>query len=126
DASENQDRQPLSAEELETIKSQLHTLIADLEKVQGDDPMMQINVDSQAIAEVVANWTGIPVGKMVANEIQQVLHLGENLGERVIGQPHALEAIAQAIRTSRAGLTDPRKPVGVFFMVGPSGVGKTE
>lgn len=126
DAPESQEKQPLSAEELQTIKTQLHTLIADLEKTQGDEPMMQINVGSQAIAEVVANWTGIPVGKMVANEIQQVLDLGKNLGERVIGQPHALEAIAQAIRTSRAGLTDPRKPVGVFFMVGPSGVGKTE
>lgn len=123
---ENKDKKPLSPDELQNIKTQLHALIADLEKVQGDEPMMQINVDSQAIAEVVANWTGIPVGKMVANEIQQVLQLGKNLGERVIGQPHALEAIAQAIRTSRAGLTDPRKPVGVFFMVGSSGVGKTE
>lgn len=123
---ENKDKTPLNVEELQSIKAQLHSLIDDLEKVQGDEPMMQINVDSQAIAEVVANWTGIPVGKMVANEIQQVLQLGKNLGERVIGQPHALEAIAQAIRTSRAGLTDPRKPVGVFFMVGSSGVGKTE
>lgn len=126
DSQENKDKKPLSPDELQNIKTQLHALIADLEKVQGDEPMMQINVDSQAIAEVVANWTGIPVGKMVANEIQQVLQLGKNLGERVIGQPHALEAIAQAIRTSRAGLTDPRKPVGVFFMVGSSGVGKTE
>lgn len=123
---EHKDKAPLNSEELQSIKAQLHSLIDDLEKVQGDEPMMQINVDSQAIAEVVANWTGIPVGKMVANEIQQVLQLGKNLGERVIGQPHALEAIAQAIRTSRAGLTDPRKPVGVFFMVGSSGVGKTE
>jgi type VI secretion ATPase, ClpV1 family len=126
DAAENKDRQPLSAEELQDIKNQLHSLIAKLEEIQGEESMIQINVDSQAIAEVVANWTGIPVGKMVANEIQQVLNLGQHLGERVIGQPHALEAIAQAIRTSRAGLTDPRKPVGVFFMVGSSGVGKTE
>jgi type VI secretion system protein VasG len=126
DAPENQDKKPLGAEELQDIKNQLHKLIGDLERIQGDEPMIQINVGSQAIAEVVANWTGIPVGKMVANEIQQVLQLGKNLGERVIGQPHALEAIAQAIRTSRAGLTDPRKPVGVFFMVGSSGVGKTE
>lgn len=126
EAAENKDKKALSAEELQEIKTQLHALIAKLEKIQGDEPMIQINVDSQAIAEVVANWTGIPVGKMVANEIQQVLQLGQQLGERVIGQPHALEAIAQAIRTSRAGLTDPRKPVGVFFMVGSSGVGKTE
>lgn len=126
DSQENKDKKPLGTDELQSIKTQLHGLIDNLEKVQGDEPMMQINVDSQAIAEVVANWTGIPVGKMVANEIQQVLQLGKHLGERVIGQPHALEAIAQAIRTSRAGLTDPRKPVGVFFMVGSSGVGKTE
>lgn len=126
DAPENQGKQALTSEELQTIKSQLHELIAKLEDIQGEEPMIQINVDSQAIAEVVANWTGIPVGKMVTNEIQQVLNLGNLLGERVIGQPHALEAIAQAIRTSRAGLTDPRKPIGVFFMVGSSGVGKTE
>ena len=88
--------------------------------------MIQVNVDSQAIAEVVANWTGIPVGKMVSDEIQSILKLGEKLGERVIGQQHALNSIAENIRTSRAGLTDPRKPIGVFFMVGSSGVGKTE
>lgn len=116
----------LTPEALQTCKTQLRALMAELEEVQGEDPMIQINVGSQAIAEVVANWTGIPVGKMMSNEIQQVLNLAKNLGERVIGQPHALEAIAQAIRTSRAGLTDPRKPIGVFFMVGSSGVGKTE
>ena len=88
--------------------------------------MIQVNVTSQAIAEVVANWTGIPVGKMVSDEIQSILNLQESLQKRVIGQPHALHAIAENIRTSRAGLTDPRKPIGVFFMVGPSGVGKTE
>lgn len=107
-------------------KAQLQVLFKELEAVQGENPLIQVNVGSQAIAEVVANWTGIPVGKMVSNEIQQVLNLAEVLGERVIGQPHALEAIAQAIRTSRAGLTDARKPIGVFFMVGSSGVGKTE
>jgi type VI secretion system protein VasG len=116
----------LTPEALQECKKQLQNLMAELEAVQGEDPMIQINVNSQAIAEVVANWTGIPVGKMVSNEIHQVLNLADHLGERVIGQPHALEAIAQAIRTSRAGLTDPRKPIGVFFMVGSSGVGKTE
>lgn len=113
------------AERLEA-KAQLQVLFKELEAVQGENPLIQVNVGSQAIAEVVANWTGIPVGKMVSNEIQQVLNLAEVLGERVIGQQHALEAIAQAIRTSRAGLTDARKPIGVFFMVGSSGVGKTE
>ncbi|HEY6528688.1 MAG TPA: type VI secretion system ATPase TssH [Cellvibrionaceae bacterium] len=113
------------AERLEA-KAQLQVLFKQLGGIQGESPLIQVNVGSQAIAEVVANWTGIPVGKMVSNEIQQVLNLAEVLGERVIGQPHALEAIAQAIRTSRAGLTDARKPIGVFFMVGSSGVGKTE
>ncbi len=87
---------------------------------------MQVCVDSQTIAEVVAGWTGIPVGKMVTDEIQTVLNLKDKLEERVIGQSHALEAIAQRIRTARANLTDPRRPIGVFMLVGPSGVGKTE
>lgn len=116
----------LGPDALGEVKSALHKLLAELDQVQGENPMIQINVDCQAIAEVVANWTGIPVGKMVSDEIQQILELPKELGKRVIGQDHALEAIAQSIRTSRAGLTDPRKPVGVFFMVGSSGVGKTE
>ena len=116
----------LTAAELQKVKESLLGLMAELESLQGDQPMIQVNVSAQAIAEVVANWTGIPVGKMMADEIQQILKLKDVLSERVIGQPHALEAIAQSIRTSRAGLTDPRKPIGVFFMVGSSGVGKTE
>lgn len=118
--------QTLSEDERSAVKAELHGLLEELESVQNEQPMIQVNVGSQAIAEVVANWTGIPVGKMVADEIQQILHLKDHLESRVIGQPHALEAIAQSIRTSRAGLTDPRKPIGVFFMVGSSGVGKTE
>ena len=98
----------------------------ELRKLQGETPLMQVCVDSQTIAEVVAGWTGIPVGKMVANEIQTVLNLQAKLEERVIGQSHALEAIGQRIRTARANLTDPRRPIGVFLLVGPSGVGKTE
>ena len=116
----------LTDAERDKIKAELHQLMDELTQLQGDNPMIQVNVDSQAIAEVVANWTGIPVGKMVSDEIQSILKLGEKLGERVIGQQHALNAIAENIRTSRAGLTDPRKPIGVFFMVGSSGVGKTE
>ena len=118
--------QALSDEELAKVKASLNTLREELAELQGETPMIQVNVNSQAIAEVVANWTGIPVGKMVSNEIKAVLELQNVMGDRVIGQPHALEAIAQSIRTSRAGLTDPRKPIGVFFMVGSSGVGKTE
>lgn len=116
----------LANEDLEKTKTQLHSQLSELEEIQNNNPMIQVNVTSQAIAEVVANWTGIPVGKMVSDEIQSILNLQESLQKRVIGQPHALHAIAENIRTSRAGLTDPRKPIGVFFMVGPSGVGKTE
>ena len=118
--------QALSDADLAKVKESLHKLRDELADLQGETPMIQVNVNSQAIAEVVANWTGIPVGKMVSNEIKAVLELQNVMGDRVIGQPHALEAIAQSIRTSRAGLTDPRKPIGVFFMVGSSGVGKTE
>lgn len=117
---------PLTEAERKKVKTELHKLMEELSEIQGENPLIQVNVDSQAIAEVVANWTGIPVGKMVADEIESILNLGEVLAERVIGQDHALNAIAESIRTSRAGLTDPRKPVGVFFMVGSSGVGKTE
>ncbi len=116
----------LSDDERGKVKADLHNLMEELEGIQDGSPMIQVNVDSQAIAEVVANWTGIPVGKMISDEINAVLNLKDVMESRVIGQPHALEAIAQSIRTSRAGLTDPRKPIGVFFMVGSSGVGKTE
>ena len=118
--------QPLSDAERDKVRAELRKLMAELSQLQGEEPMIQVNVDSQAIAEVVANWTGIPVGKMMSDEIQSILKLGEKLAERVIGQQHALDSIAENIRTSRAGLTDPRKPIGVFFMVGSSGVGKTE
>ncbi len=116
----------LSEEDLAKAKVSLKSLREELAALQGENPMIQGDVNGQAIAEVVANWTGIPVGKMVSNEIKAVMDLHIALGERIIGQPHALEAIAQCIRTSRAGLTDARKPIGVFFMVGSSGVGKTE
>lgn len=110
----------------EEMKAELATLNSELEALQGETPLMRVTVDSQAIAEVVGNWTGIPVGRMVSNEIKTILGLNDKLRERVIGQSHALEAIAETIRTSRAKLLDPRKPIGVFLMVGTSGVGKTE
>jgi type VI secretion system protein VasG len=112
--------------ELAALQGELQDRIQKLRAVQGESPLMPVNVDAQTIAEVVAGWTGIPVGKMVADEIQAVLNLRNRLEERVIGQSHALEAIAQRIRTARANLTDPRRPIGVFLLVGPSGVGKTE
>ncbi|HKI19263.1 MAG TPA: AAA family ATPase, partial [Isosphaeraceae bacterium] len=112
--------------ELVASQADLKTKVDALHAVQGESPLLQVSVDSQTIAEVVAGWTGIPVGKMLANEIETVLNLRSKLEERVIGQSHALEAIAQRIRTARANLTDPRRPIGVFMLVGPSGVGKTE
>ena len=123
---EKEKLKPMSASERADLKKQLNQLNEELRQIQGESPLIMANVDSQAVAEVVANWTGIPVGRMQSDQIQSVLALSQHLGERVIGQKHALEAIAQSIRTSSANLTDPRKPVGVFLMVGPSGVGKTE
>jgi type VI secretion system protein VasG len=112
--------------ELAALRAELDAKTSELRSLQGESPLMQVNVDSQTIAEVVAGWTGIPVGKMLADEIKTVLSLREKLEQRVIGQSHALEAISQRIHTARASLTDPRRPIGVFLLVGPSGVGKTE
>jgi type VI secretion system protein VasG len=107
-------------------REKLLQLRSELTTLQGEHPLVFPMVDAQAVAEIVETWTGIPAGRMRSDEINSVLSLRENLERRVIGQPHALEAVAQAIRVSRAGLTDPRKPIGVFLMVGTSGVGKTE
>jgi type VI secretion system protein VasG len=97
-----------------------------LRALQGDRPMVPVHVDRHVVAGVVSSWTGIPLGKMVGDEIKTVLKLDRLLRERVVGQDHALEAIAQRVRTSRAALENPDKPKGVFLFVGPSGVGKTE
>lgn len=105
---------------------ELEKLKHELEVLQGEKPLLYVNVDEQAVAAVVAEWTGIPVGRMVSDEINAVLNLQKHLEKRVVGQPHALQAIAERIHTSRANLTDPRKPIGVFLLVGTSGVGKTE
>jgi type VI secretion system protein VasG len=110
----------------EEMRARLARLGAKLRQVQGETPLAQVCVDSQTCAEVISGWTGIPVGRMLTDEINTVLTLKERLEQRVVGQPHALEAITQRIATSRANLTDPRRPVGVFLLVGPSGVGKTE
>ncbi|HLM01573.1 MAG TPA: type VI secretion system ATPase TssH, partial [Pyrinomonadaceae bacterium] len=110
----------------EFLKSELAKLNAQLKEVQGETPLMQPVVNGQTIAEVISGWTGIPVGKMVADEITAVLKLAETLKKRVVGQDHALNAISERIKTSRAGLTDPKRPIGVFLLVGTSGVGKTE
>jgi type VI secretion system protein VasG len=116
----------LKPEEEQRTKVELAEKEKELRNLQGETPLVQPVVDGQAVAEVVSGWTGIPLGKMVRDEIKTVLTLRERLEERIIGQSHALEAIAQRIRTARANLLDPRRPIGVFMMVGPSGVGKTE
>jgi type VI secretion system protein VasG len=110
----------------EFLKSELKRLNAELKELQGENPLMSPVVNGQIVAEVISGWTGIPIGKMVADEINAVLELNKTLAERVLGQNHALEAISQRIRTARAGLTDPKRPIGVFLLVGTSGVGKTE
>ena len=114
-----------SANESE-VRAELAQLEAELATLQGERGMMRVSVDAQIVGEVISAWTGIPLGKMVRNEIETVLTLDEHLKKRVIGQDHALAAIAQRILTSRANLDDPVKPVGVFLLIGPSGVGKTE
>ena len=115
-----------AAEKQSEVQAELGRLEAELETLQGERGMMRVSVDAQIVGEVISAWTGIPLGKMVRNEIETVLTLDEHLKRRVIGQDHALAAIAQRILTSRANLDDPVKPVGVFLLVGPSGVGKTE
>ena len=107
-------------------QKQLETLRAQLAKMQGETPLVHAEVTAQTVAEVVSAWTGIPVGKMVADQIQTVLDLAKRLATRVLGQDHGLEAIARRIQTSRAKLDNPSRPIGVFLLVGPSGVGKTE
>ncbi len=104
----------------------IQALMAELRGLQGETPMVPVQVDGHVVAEIVAGWTGIPLGKMVKDEIKTVLKLKDLLEERVLGQPHAIEAVAQRVRTSRANLDDPNKPKGVFLFVGPSGIGKTE
>ncbi|AFL74230.1 type VI secretion system ATPase TssH [Thiocystis violascens] len=105
--------------ELKDLQSQLHAM-------QGDRPLILPTVDHQAVAAVVEGWTGIPVGRMVKNELESILKLADTLEQRIIGQRHALDMIARRIQTSRARLDNPNKPIGVFLLAGTSGVGKTE
>jgi type VI secretion system protein VasG len=116
----------LPPEERERLLAELTELQTKLANVQGESPLILPSVDEVAVASVVQDWTGIPVGRMVRNEIAAVLNLAETLNQRVIGQRHALEMIARRIQTSRAKLDNPNKPIGVFMLCGPSGVGKTE
>ena len=115
-----------AASDRAAIMVELKALQTTLAAHQGESPLILPSVDAQAIASVVGDWTGIPVGRMVKNEVQAVLSLADTLGRRVIGQNHGLEMIARRVQTSRAGLDNPSKPIGVFMLCGPSGVGKTE
>jgi type VI secretion system protein VasG len=116
----------LSEAERAELLGQLKGLQAELVDLQGERPLILPSVDHQAVASVVGDWTGIPVGRMVKNEIETVLHLADTMEQRIIGQRHALDMIARRIQTSRASLDNPNKPIGVFMLAGSSGVGKTE
>ena len=117
---------PVSAEDRTQLRGELEAAMQRLTEMQGHHPLVHVCVDSSAVAETVSNWTGIPLGRMISNEINTVLKLKELMEDAIVGQSHALDAIAQRIRTSRAGLSDPRTPIGVFLLAGTSGVGKTE
>jgi type VI secretion system protein VasG len=113
-------------EQIAADRRQLLAIEEDLKRIQQKEPLLKVEVDPQTISEVVSGWTGIPTGRMLTDEIPMVLSLESELAKRIIGQDHALGAIARVIRTAHAGIEDPAKPTGVFLLVGPSGVGKTE
>ncbi len=115
-----------NGEQPRPLGEELKEIQAKLKELQGDRPLILPTADAQAVAAVVADWTGIPVGRMVKNEIETVLNLADILNRRIIGQRHALDMISKRIYTSRAKLDNPQKPIGVFMLAGPSGVGKTE
>ncbi len=114
------------ADDREKLLAELDELHRSLAEVQGESPLILPSVDEHAVASVVQDWTGVPVGRMVKNELEAVINLTDTLNQRVLGQRHALEMIARRIQTSRARLDNPNKPIGVFMLCGPSGVGKTE
>jgi type VI secretion system protein VasG len=120
------DSAPAAPVDLVALRSELASLNAELEAHQGETPLMRVCVDAHIVGDVVSGWTGIPIGKMLKDEVATVLALESHLGRRLIGQDHALHMISERIRTSKASLEDPIKPIGVFMLVGPSGVGKTE
>ena len=113
-------------DETRGVREELDAATAQLAEMQGETPLVQPFVEARAVAEVISSWTGIPAGQMVRDELHTVLNLHNLLAARVVGQDQAIEAIARRIRTARAGLEDPDRPTGVFLLVGPSGVGKTE
>ncbi|MDT8303025.1 MAG: type VI secretion system ATPase TssH [Sedimentisphaerales bacterium] len=128
DSDETQPKKSPEPEKVDRKKllKELKSLQKKLINLQGETPLILPCVNAQAVSSVVSDWTGIPVGGMVKNEIEAVLNLADRLKQRVIGQDHALEAIAKRIKTSRARIENPKRPIGVMLLVGPSGVGKTE
>ena len=114
--------EPDRVEQLQELRAKM----AELATAQGERPLVLPSVDANAVASVVQDWTGIPMGRMLASETQKALGLAKLLAERVVGQDHAMEMIANRVQTSRAGLDAPEKPIGVFMLAGSSGVGKTE
>ncbi len=114
------------AQDPATLKQELETALAQLREVQGKNPFIRTEVDGEVIARVVSDWTGIPLGKMVRDDAHAVLEFEDRLRERIKGQDHAIEAIGRGLRAAKAGLQNPKTPIGVFLLVGPSGVGKTE
>ena len=116
----------LTIEQRADLMEELKSVQAKLADLQGETPLILATVDYQAVASVVGDWTGIPVGRMAKNEMENILNIASQLSKRVIGQDHAMEMIAKRIQTSRAGLDNPSKPIGVFMLAGTSGVGKTE
>ncbi|CAN5817228.1 type VI secretion system ATPase TssH [soil metagenome] len=108
------------------LRDELRALNLELSELQGENPLIPVTVDAELVGQVISGWTGIPVGKMLRDDLGMALKLEELLQRRIIGQDHAMEIISHRIRTSKAGIDDPEKPVGVFLLVGPSGVGKTE
>lgn len=111
---------------LADARAELAKLNDELTAVQGEAPLVPVTVDGELVGQVISGWTGIPVGKMLRDDLSMALELEKHLQRRIIGQDHALEIISHRIRTSKAGIEDPQKPIGVFLLVGPSGVGKTE
>ncbi|MGN0035750.1 MAG: ATP-dependent chaperone ClpB [Bacteroidaceae bacterium] len=111
---------------LKALEDEIHTIQAQLHQTQGDNAMIKEEVDAEDIADVVSRWTGIPVSKMLQSEREKLLHLEDELHKRVVGQDEAIAAVADAVRRSRAGLQDPKRPIGSFIFLGTTGVGKTE
>ena len=113
-------------EELQRLAQEIATAAKAFKAAQGDEPLVHIDVDPDVVARVISDWTGIPVGKMLRDQAQSVLGMAATLKARIRGQDHAMDLIAEVLKTAKSGLKDPQQPMGVFLLAGPSGVGKTE